>query len=137
MAKITDEIRSWFQQVKKVEYQLPDGTLSGKPGDVRFGLVNIYAENERLFIELLNDFNISASLTELFIFQGFTQIRFIDNCLDIYGFESLMVKWRTEISPGSKRFDGKIDQPETHLDEYDEGTVRFVPYGFLNPVFRF
>jgi len=138
-SKIIDEIQNWFCKVGSAEFELPDGHF-GRPYDCFFCLKSIYMEENKLFIELLNDLAVNTEFESpiLFTFQGSTQIRFNDNCMEIYDFQSLVFQRQDTISPYSERLDGKkITQPETYIDEYDEGVVRFIPYKDpINPKFR-
>ena len=136
--KMIGDIKNWFQKMKSVDIILPTGHF-GRPHDCFFCLKSIYAEDNKIFIELVNDLTVNTDLESplLFVFQGFMQIQFIDNCLEIYNFQSLLVQTHSGTLPYGERLDGKKIQPETHIKEYDEGMVRFIPYESpFNPNYR-
>jgi hypothetical protein len=105
-----NEIKQWFRENDTVEFELPDGYL-GRPFDNIYIFDSIGIDNVKNI--LIIKFNINE--IKIFTLYGEISYKFIDGCLEISNFDSLVFEWE------------KIGKTEIGSKKYDFGIVRFIP----------
>jgi hypothetical protein len=110
-----NEIKQWFEKNGKMEFELPDGYF-GRPGDNLDVLNSIFIETDALVIKL----NITEA-SRKFIFYGEIDYEFVNGCLKISNFDSLIFEWE------------RVGETELSVKEYNSGLIRFIPHSKYIP----
>jgi hypothetical protein len=107
-----NEIKNWFEENGKMEFELPDRYF-GRPGDSWYILEKIDIVEDSLVIKLN-----TTEASRKFVFCGEINYQFIDNCLAISNFDTLVFVWQ------------EVEEPIFYSETYDSGSIRFIPHKY-------
>jgi hypothetical protein len=113
---LLNEIKNWFEENGKVEFELPDRYF-GRPGDSWYIVEKIDIVEDSLVI-VLN----TTEASRKFVFCGEIRYQFVDDCLNISNFDLLTFEWQV------------VEEPIFHSEIYDSGSVRFIPHSKYVPL---